>query len=401
MNSTGGVTAITRSRISDAVGLFAPTMTKIESLSSLVGEIYDAALEPKQWSATLARTAAFVGGQAAALFTKSASSLTGANAYDSGIDARFTELYFGSYIRLDPLVMGHVSAATGLPTAVADLIPYDDFLDTRFYREWVQPQGFVDFAAAVLDKSAGGAAMFGVFRHADDGLVDEATRQRMRLIVPHVQRAALIAGVIDQRTAVAANLAESLDGVSCALFLLDAAGRVLHANVAARRMLEAGDCLWLASGRLAAREPAADGELGRIVAAAASGDATLGVRGIALPLASRADERFVAHALPLASEARRNVGGSHARLALFVHSAAVATPAMPETIARAYGLTLTELRVLLAVVEVGGAPEVADALGIAPSTVKTHLGRLYEKTGTRRQADLVKLVTGYASPLLR
>ena len=74
-------------------------------------------------------------------------------------------------------------------------------------------------------------------------------------------------------------------------------------------------------------------------------------------------------------------------------------PSPPEVIAQAYALTPTELRVLLAIVEIGGVPEVADVLGIAETTVKTHLGRLYEKTNTRRQADLVKLVAGFSSPL--
>jgi DNA-binding CsgD family transcriptional regulator len=32
--------------------------------------------------------------------------------------------------------------------------------------------------------------------------------------------------------------------------------------------------------------------------------------------------------------------------------------------------------------------------------VKTHLGRLFEKTGTSRQADLVKLVAGFSNPLV-
>jgi DNA-binding CsgD family transcriptional regulator len=42
---------------------------------------------------------------------------------------------------------------------------------------------------------------------------------------------------------------------------------------------------------------------------------------------------------------------------------------------------------------------VARVLGVAPSTIRTHLGRVYEKTGVARQADLVKLVAGFASPL--
>ena len=380
--------------------LFPPTMTDIELLSTLVGEIYDAALDPTCWAATLDRAARFVGGSAAALFTKSAS-LSGANAYDSGIEPRFTELYFGNYIKFDPLVMGHVFSETGKPTAVADLIPYREFEESRFREEWAAPQGFVDFAGAVLDKSAGGAAMFGVFRHELDGVVDEETRQRMRLIVPHMRRAALIAGAIDQQAAAAADLADSLDGVSSGLLLLDAAGRVLHANVAGQCMLDAADFLHVANGRLTADDAGADRELSQIIAAPAGDDAMAGAKGIALPLISRNGERYVAHALPLASDARRKAGGRRAALALFVHKAAIAAPSMPEAIARAYGLTLTELRVLLAITDVGGAPEVADALGIAPSTVKTHLGRLYEKTGTRRQADLAKLVAGYATPLLR
>jgi DNA-binding CsgD family transcriptional regulator len=44
---------------------------------------------------------------------------------------------------------------------------------------------------------------------------------------------------------------------------------------------------------------------------------------------------------------------------------------------------------------------VAEALGIAVTTVKTHLGRVFEKTGTSRQADLVRLVAGFSNSLVR
>jgi len=45
-------------------------------------------------------------------------------------------------------------------------------------------------------------------------------------------------------------------------------------------------------------------------------------------------------------------------------------------------------------------PDVAAALGIANSTVKTHLGSLFRKTGTKRQADLVKLVAAFSHRLV-
>jgi DNA-binding CsgD family transcriptional regulator len=79
--------------------------------------------------------------------------------------------------------------------------------------------------------------------------------------------------------------------------------------------------------------------------------------------------------------------------------AALETRSPLEQIARHYKLTPSELRVLIAVVEVGGVREMADALGLGEPTVKTHLNRLFSKTGTRRQADLVKLMAGFSSPL--
>jgi DNA-binding CsgD family transcriptional regulator len=85
---------------------------------------------------------------------------------------------------------------------------------------------------------------------------------------------------------------------------------------------------------------------------------------------------------------------------LFVRKVAIEAPSAPEIIGRSYNLTPTELRVLLAIVEVGGVPEVAVALGLAETTVKTHLGRVFVKTGASRQADLVKIVAGFATPLI-
>lgn len=132
-----------------------------------------------------------------------------------------------------------------------------------------------------------------------------------------------------------------------------------------------------------------------------NGDAEIGTKGIALPLMARGLKSHVAHVLPLTAGARRRAGANYAAVAaLFVHKAALDSLSPPEAIAKAYKLTPTELRVLLGVVEVGGVPEVAEALGIAETTVKTHLGRLYEKTGARRHADLVKLVAGFSNPLV-
>ena len=108
---------------------------------------------------------------------------------------------------------------------------------------------------------------------------------------------------------------------------------------------------------------------------------------------------YVAHILPLAVEhSRFGRGPRAAAVAMFVRKASMEGTLRPE-IARTYRLTPAELRVLLAMVEEGGVREVSESLGVAETTIKTHLSRLFEKTGAGRQADLIKLVAGYASPL--
>jgi len=42
--------------------------------------------------------------------------------------------------------------------------------------------------------------------------------------------------------------------------------------------------------------------------------------------------------------------------------------------------------------------EVADCLGIGVATTKTHLARLYAKTGTRGQLDLMRLAMSALAP---
>ena len=61
-------------------------------------------------------------------------------------------------------------------------------------------------------------------------------------------------------------------------------------------------------------------------------------------------------------------------------------------LAERYGLTPTEVRVLRAVEEDGGVRAMAAAAALSGATVKTHLHHLFQKTGSRRQVDPVKLV---------
>jgi DNA-binding CsgD family transcriptional regulator len=232
-------------------------------------------------------------------------------------------------------------------------------------------------------------------------MVDDEMRRRMALITPHVRRALLIGKTVTAKKAESACFADILDGLSAGMILVDAKGRIVHANAAGTAILDDADFLRAINGRLIASDSAINTAVQDILLAAdGGGDDAVGAKGIALPLTAHTGERYVAHVLPLTSAARREAGLAYnAVAALFVRKATLKVYSPAEVIGTMYKLTPTELRVLLAIVDVGGVPEVAAALGVAATTIKTHLGRLFAKTGVARQADLVKLVAGFSTPL--
>jgi len=364
----------------------------------LIAGIYDAALDSAQWPRALANIADYVDGRVAGLLAKDPVRNQVKACWHAGGDPHYIKLYAETYSRLGPIAtlpLGEVEQIVSIP----ELIPYEEFMRGRYYREWAEPQGWVDIAMAVIDKSPGGSAYLTMSRDRSTGMVDATMRERMALVVPHVRRAVLIGKAIEFKQSEAEAFADVLDGLSASVFLVDPLGRIVHVNDAGENTLRGGNFLRSVGGRLVASDPQVDHGLRETVAAAASGDREIGSRGIAMPVNTRDGERYVAHVLPLASGERHRAGPSAATAALFVRKAALERALPPEVIGKTYNLTPAELRVLLGIVDIGGVPEIANAFGVAETTVKTHLGRLFEKTGTGRQADLVKLVAGFSMPL--
>jgi DNA-binding CsgD family transcriptional regulator/PAS domain-containing protein len=374
-------------------------MCDLPDLARTIADIYDAALQPQLWGDVLARIAALVQGQVSGILVKNpVGKCVEAQAHAGG-DPHYMKLYAETYSQLGPVATSLFSDAEHV-ISIPELVDYQEFCRGRFYQEWAQPQGWVDVGIAVLERSAAGHAYLTVSRHRAHGMVDDEMRARMRLVVPHLRRAVLIGRTIDFKQAEAATFAETLDALSAAVFLLDASGRIVQANSAGHEMLDTADVLRATGDRLVAVN-AETAQLLNAVAAAERGDLAVGSSGIALPLAARGGARYVAHVLPLNSGLRAlSRHGGDACVALFVRRVGIDCGPSSDLIGQTYRLTQAELRVLLGIVEVGGVPDVAASLGVAETTIKTHLGRVFEKTGTRRQADLVKLVAGFCSPII-
>ena len=125
----------------------------------------------------------------------------------------------------------------------------------------------------------------------------------------------------------------------------------------------------------------------------------MGATGIGVPIGSAASEPVLAHVLPLAQGDLRTRLMPQATAAVFITGPHTRASFDVDALAHAYGLTPAEARVLeqlLAGVTLG---EAAEALDISLTTVKTHLSRIFSKTGVSRQADLVALTHRLAPPV--
>ena len=377
-------------------------MPAFERFSALIGDIYDASLDPALWPSACESTVCIHRRQRCRLNWQDTLRKAAHVHFAWGIDPDYTRIYSETYCKLNPafptMLFFDVEEVWSV---VPDCISRGEFCRSRFGKEWLFPQGLVDGLFSNVEKSSTSCHTFLAVRTMSDGFADDEMRRRFAVVAPHIRRAVLIGQVIDRKTVEAAALADSFDTLTAGMFLVDGIGRILHANASGHVMVAEANVLRAASGKLGATDPKADQALLDSFAAAASGDAALGRKGIAVPLKARKGERYVAHVLPLTSGVRRKAGTSYSAIAtVFVHQAVLDLPSPPEAVAKEFQLTPAELRVLFAIIEVGGVPQVADVLGTSEGTVKTHLHHVFAKTGTTRQAELVKLIAGYSNALV-
>jgi DNA-binding CsgD family transcriptional regulator len=121
--------------------------------------------------------------------------------------------------------------------------------------------------------------------------------------------------------------------------------------------------------------------------------------GVVLEEAVSGQAPAVAHVLPLGGGEARRALGQGAAAAVFVSAPAAPDGERLAAAMRSLGLTLAEVRLAERLAAGQTLTEARAALGIAETTAKTHLARIFEKAGVSRQQDLVALLARLASPL--
>jgi DNA-binding CsgD family transcriptional regulator/PAS domain-containing protein len=379
--------------IAKLIGL---AMTRDEGVLDLVGDIYDCAIEPNKWPATLERLVKYVGGESAAISLQDPLKREVRLVAQWGVDARFEQIMHEN-MPLNPLLSMGWFVDVDEPFTGEKALGQEDYLNCRFYKEVVAPNGFYDAALAVLAK---GGNRFGSLSVPGKERFTDTTLEKLRVLAPHVRRAVTIADLLGVRTLQQDMLSATLDLLTVGIILIDDGSRIVHANAAGIRLLDERTAVRRDGSQLSCRDPKVAINLKLAIETAASGNTVeFPKSGIAVPITSTDGGDLAAWILPLDRGLRIELAAPFAAsVAVFLRQMGDTSPFPGELFVKRFGISPAECRVLMMLTQGMSPREAAETLGISEPTAKSHLQRLFQKTGTDRQADLMRLAMSALAP---
>jgi DNA-binding CsgD family transcriptional regulator len=173
----------------------------------------------------------------------------------------------------------------------------------------------------------------------------------------------------------------ALDLLELGVMATDGSRRLLFHNRSARDLLDRGACLQELHGHLRGANPALDRKLAALLHRAAESPPA----GACLSLAAGREAYFLV-ALPLKPQ-RADA------LLLYVANPLRQRGWDAGLLGEVIGLSPAEARLAGALASGSTLREHAEASKVAPSTLRTQLRQIFVKTGLRRQADLIALLS--------
>lgn len=344
---------------------------------SLIEQIYDAAFDRPRFEPLLRSIAQEIGGNAAFLGWHDFERNCGFDV-QFGNDPAWLRRYVEEFAEHDILRPILVAVPEGEPAPAAPYFLRPDVSESVFYNGFIAPQRIVDNMAINLIKRPGMIATLAILRMGDFAVYGPAEIARMRELVPHLRRAVLIQSRLIDGENTADGFRQSSAGARDHIMLLSKDGTIveLDPQLAAIVGLQIGQPIGHSGFGKAVKDAIATSQ--PVIAELTAGNST------------------ITRLLCEAQELQRNRLGDLSTNQAATHAIHIGIVDRPRiiayaAIAKAYGLTATEARVMEAAVEQGDLVTIGARLGMARATARTHLHRIYDKTDTNGFADLCRL----------
>jgi DNA-binding CsgD family transcriptional regulator len=258
-------------------------------------------------------------------------------------------------------------------------------------------QYFTSMTLGVVD-----GVMLRLSIHRSEGRVPFGAREAVWLerIKPHLQRAARLHIEISRLRLKASIFEHALDALQDAALVVDDDAHLQLTNARADLWLAENGEVRVNSGHLEGLDAELHERLSKAVSAATRGQGGARVSGsVALPhkrsTRNGASRLSSLRVMPLRPNAQlTRTWQRHLALIVVAHAEAP-TPLESRELQALFGLTAAEARLAVSLAEGKILQDIAQSAHVSINTAKTQLRNAFEKTGTHRQAELVKLLLSH------
>lgn len=316
--------------------------------------------------------------------------------------------YMREYNRLDPHVRHLANLPLGTAIDTEDVFPARQMTSHRFYREFWAPYGVRGMLAGKIDESEQHFSCIGIVRSVDRPRFSADQLAVATSYIHHLSVAFRIARrVHDQHLSsrVGRHLMEQADRP---MFLVGADHRLLFANAAGRVYLDEGDALAERDGRIHARTAKSEQDLRQhidglsrrtdwIPRAPPRIPTTPATRS-ALRIRGRSGRVALCTLWNLEGDAGTQAFGDTSAILLSVAHPLLGDPPDANFVGAMLDLTPAEARLATLLVLGHDVAAIATMLDVSVNTLRTQLRSIYGKTDTRRQAELIRLISRACAP---
>ncbi len=401
-------------------------MFTAEGLSHLLLQLYEAASSPERIPSFLQALTEAVDAKAAVIREHTFRSEAGVQVEtttlfeSAGYSIESLESYSSYYSAFDPFLLRCLERFPHAESGVSQILfPHSEYRETEFHSDWGRKHDIGRVMWAKLSSDSGFHASLSIVRSDQAAHFDSTELEVIAAIAPHLRQAFHLARSLQELKSSNAMLQQGLDEMEIAISMARHDGSILRSTPGAERVFEARDGIWLHKGRLRAAQHAEQKTLDALIRGAcetsaapdlsplsrvrlaAAGSHTVrswtAPSGGAMLVTRKASQRplqvvvspfrpgTLLHGTPLHE--------AQAAAALVQFSDPAATPRSRAAILKTlYGLTPTESRLADLLLQGFEVREIADRMRITLETARFNLKRVLAKTGTRRQAELVRLM---------
>jgi DNA-binding CsgD family transcriptional regulator len=364
------------------------------ALVDLVSDFYGASMDTRFWPTALSKLRVALNASACALVTHDFASQTGTITHAAGINVEYILSYGEVYARSNPWLQHEESFRTaGVVWTGADLIADNEQALGEFHQRWLAPQGLSHQLFGILERQTSEVLYVLAARSAEADPFGADETSLLRRLLPYLERS-LRAGQMLKRSQTVRQVAlDALDVMPIGVILVSLGGAVLAANKVARDIMAGRDVLTIGRNGL---EVVAEGRKMRfrdmLASVAKPRERNRASRPPAFSLVRPAGLRPLSLLISPVRVPSESTAWDEPAAVLFIGDPEHSGEIDESRLRQIYGLTGAEARIAALLARGYRLDEIAAMLDVAYETTRKHLKQIFGKTGTGRQADLVRMV---------